>query len=153
CARGEIKPNALISSGMVLQRDKTITLWGSATAGDTLTITLNAKSPVESTYKVETSGKWKALIPAQKEGGPYTLTIEGKVDDPKITINDVYIGEVWVCSGQSNMEMGLAGADPEEAQKRSRNEKIHLFTVHRARSANPETTVVGNWVECNPKSA
>jgi sialate O-acetylesterase len=87
-------------------------------------------------------------LPALEAGGPYTLTITGK---NKVTVKDVYVGEVWVCSGQSNMEWPVWASENALALiKESRNPKIRLFTVQKATSATPRTTVAGKWVPCGP---
>src|SRR5260370_21539340 len=135
--QAEIKPNALVSDGMVIQQGKTTTGWGTATGEDNITVELGlgvGEKPVQVTGMVDKDGKWAAHIPAQKAGGPYSLTISGK--GSKVEIKEVYIGEVWICSGQSNMEWHLSNCEnAEEARKTSQNEKIRLFTVPRLRLA------------------
>lgn len=88
----------LISDGMVLQRDTEIKLWGWADKGEKINILFSDKS---FDTKADKSGNWHLLLPAQKAGGPYDLKIN------EITIKDVLIGDVWVCSGQSNMELPI----------------------------------------------
>src|SRR5258707_6709635 len=131
--QADIKPNSLISDGMVLQQGKTSTIWGTATGEDNITVELGlGEKTVKATGMVDKDGKWAAHIPAQKAGGPYSLTISGK--GGKIEIKEVYIGEVWICSGQSNMEWHLGNCEnAEDARRNSQNEKIRLFTVPRLR--------------------
>jgi sialate O-acetylesterase len=87
----------LISDGMVLQRDATLKIWGWAKAGEKITIRFNRK-----TYKTVTAadGKWLLTLPPTPAGGPYSMDILG---DTQLTIKDILIGDVWFCSGQSNM--------------------------------------------------
>lgn len=89
----------LIGDGMVLQRDAQLKIWGWADPGETVRVTFNKKS-----YNTQAAadGSWEVALPAQKAGGAYTMRING------ITLNDIYVGDVWVCSGQSNMETPLS---------------------------------------------
>lgn len=87
----------LFSDGMVLQRNKPITVWGWAKPNETVSIFFNNK---KTKTKANKFGKWTAKLKAEKAGGPFKMTIKGK---NTIVINDVLIGDVWVCSGQSNM--------------------------------------------------
>jgi sialate O-acetylesterase len=152
-AHANIKPHALISDGMVLQQGQTITLWGTgAGPNEEIAIELTGlEKPVGATCKADKEGKWKAFLPSQAPGGPYALTFKGA--GTPIKINDIYIGEVWVCSGQSNMEMRLNGCtNAEEARKKSANEKIRLFTVPFLKESTPQTDVKSKWVECGPNT-
>ncbi|MFL5241670.1 MAG: sialate O-acetylesterase [Gemmataceae bacterium] len=149
--QAEIKPHALISDGMVLQQKATSTVWGTAKPDEDITVVLGSVKPV--TVRADKEGKWTAQIPGQKAGGPYALTISGKDEKDTVKLKDVYIGEVWICSGQSNMEMGLGGCENgEEARKKSQNEQIRLFTVPHHRANAPTTDIKAAWVECGPKT-
>ncbi len=100
CVHGfaQIKLPGIIRDSMILQRDAKINVWGWALAGEKISIKFNAK-----TYKTITgnNGKWLLQLASQKAGGPYTMEIAGK---NKIVLQDILIGDVWVCVGQSNME-------------------------------------------------
>ena len=87
----------LVRDSMILQRDTKLKIWGWATKGEEVKIKFNGKS---AKAKTTGDGKWMALLPAMKAGGPYTMEITGK---NKITLKDILIGDVWFCSGQSNM--------------------------------------------------
>jgi sialate O-acetylesterase len=87
----------LVRDSMILQRDIKLKIWGWASKGEEVKIKFNGKS---AKTKTGADGKWMALLPAMKAGGPYTMEISGK---NKITLKDVLIGDVWLCSGQSNM--------------------------------------------------
>lgn len=95
----KVKLPVLISDGMVLQREQNITVWGHADAGEEVTVTFRKK-----TYKAtaDTEGKWSIVLPPMKAGGPYTMTVND------IQIKDILIGDVWLCSGQSNMELPIS---------------------------------------------
>ncbi len=96
-AQAQLRVPSLISDGMVLQRDTPLTIWGWATPGEKITVQLNRKA-----YKTTTdaSGKWQVKLPAMKAGGPFTMAIAGNT---QLSIKDILIGDVWFCSGQSNM--------------------------------------------------
>lgn len=97
----QVKLPRLISDSMVLQRDTKLTIWGWAAAGEKVTIDFRAKK-----YSTTTSddGKWSVALPAMKAGGPYTMQINAS---NQVSIKDILIGDVWVCSGQSNMELSM----------------------------------------------
>src|SRR6187551_1393911 len=96
-AQAQVRLPKLISDGMVLQRDATIKIWGWAVAGEKVTVRINGKS-----YKTKagSDSSWSVLLPPFKSGGPYDLTITAS---NTISIKDVLFGDVWFCSGQSNM--------------------------------------------------
>jgi sialate O-acetylesterase len=95
--QAQLRVPSLISDGMVLQRDTPLTIWGWAAPGEKITVQLNRKA-----YKTTTdaSGKWQVKLPAMKAGGPFTMDIAGNT---QLSIKDILIGDVWFCSGQSNM--------------------------------------------------
>jgi sialate O-acetylesterase len=149
-ARAEVKPHPLIGRGMVLQQGVKCPIWGTADYPETVKVTLKGdKGDIEATpVKVKGKGAWRCDLPPMKAGGPFTLTIK---EGNTLTLEDVYVGEVWICSGQSNMEWGLGGtAGGKEAIEKSKNPKIRLFTVDHATSFEPLTTVKGSWSECGP---
>lgn len=92
----KVKLPTLFSDGMVIQRDVPITIWGVADTKEDIVVTFLKK---KYSCQADSSGNWKIILPAQKAGGPYIL----QVND--ITVDDVYLGDVWLCSGQSNMEL------------------------------------------------
>jgi sialate O-acetylesterase len=98
---GQVKLPRLIRDSMVLQRDIKIKIWGWATAGEKLTIKFNGKKLKATADK---DGKWLAYLPPMKAGGPYTMNIDAS---NHLAINNILIGDVWVCSGQSNMVHSL----------------------------------------------
>ncbi|GAB2834912.1 sialate O-acetylesterase family protein [Ferruginibacter profundus] len=94
---GQVKLPALVRDSMVLQRDAEINIWGWASTNEKITVVFNQK---KYTTKATADGKWKIVLGAMKAGGPYSMIISGK---NKITLNNILIGDVWFCSGQSNM--------------------------------------------------
>ncbi len=89
----------LVSDGMVLQRDREITLWGSADPGETITIQF-----LNQTFgtTADALGKWKTILPPQQAGGPFQMSVND------ILVSNILIGDVWLCSGQSNMELPVS---------------------------------------------
>ncbi|HVS72838.1 MAG TPA: sialate O-acetylesterase [Phycisphaerae bacterium] len=157
-ARADVHPNALFSDHAVLQQAMDIPVWGTADPGESVTVTLNKDSQ---TATADNDGKWLVRLPAQKAAGldapATTLTIKGKNE---ITINDVLIGEVWLASGQSNMEFtvskkvkSFAGMlNEDEVIAKADFPKIRMFTVKQAKSRTPLTTLSGAWEVCSPKT-
>ena len=156
-AHADVKPHALFSDGMVLQRGAQCPVWGTAAPGEKVSVIFKAVKPLTtaaSTAAVEAdqNGKWRVALPvaAEMAGGPYTLVIKG---NNTITLKDVYVGEVWICSGQSNMEMSLNGChNAKETIENAKNPMIRLFTVSRTTADKPLTEVKGQWSECNPST-
>jgi sialate O-acetylesterase len=143
---------------MVLQRGQKVPIWGSGAPYDTVEIQFQGKT-FKSKGKGDKSGKWMVWLDDLKAGGPYDLTITGVNGDGEgprkkrntITLNNVYVGEVWVCSGQSNMEMGLYGVEnAQQVIAKSKNSKIRLFTVPKNAAVKPEHEIQGQWQECGP---
>ncbi len=152
-ARADVKPSPLFSDGVVLQQGAKCPVFGTADAGETVNVSLggdakDAKPTSAAPATADKDGRFVAVLTDLKAGGPYTLTISGK---NTVTIKDVLVGEVWVASGQSNMEMTLNScAGGKEAAANSKNPKIHLFTVPHKIAAEPTTELKSKWVECGP---
>lgn len=105
-ADAKVKMPAVFSDNMVLQRETQAALWGTATPGAKVTVKASwTKSTVSTTASSE-DGKWFLRVQTPQAGGPYTITVS---DGDKLTFSNVLIGEVWFCSGQSNMEMPVKG--------------------------------------------
>lgn len=140
------------SDNMVLQRSKPINIWGWASPKEKITIQFNHQTK---TTKAANTGKWLVMLDAETAGGPYRLTVSGK---NKIIINNVLVGEVWVCSGQSNMEMPIAGwgqiFNYEEEIKNADYPLIRQFDVPNTVSFTPQEDVSGgDWKICNSTNA
>ena len=142
----------MFADGMVLQRETTANLWGNARRGSTVSITTSWD---HRTYKakVDKEGHWQQSIATPEAGGPYTITFN---DGERFEINDVLIGEVWICSGQSNMEMQMKGfkAQPVEGAigdvMHSKDPFLRMFTVKRNSQLEPVDTVSGQWADATP---
>ena len=148
-AQAKVVMPRFFGDGMVLQQNTRCHLWGTATAGKTLTVrpSWNGRSY---TTKVDAHGRWTLEVPTPSAGGPYDITLS---DGNRLTIRNVLIGEVWICSGQSNMEMPMKGfkAQPVEGADADllscRDPRLRLFTVSRNATAQPVDTVAGQWDE------
>jgi sialate O-acetylesterase len=139
----------VFSDNMVLQRERPIPLWGTCDPNDEVTVTLG---DAKASTKADASGKWTVRLPALPAGGPYTLTVKSK--NP-FTFKNVMIGEVWVCSGQSNMAFTLRAAnDGEKEVAAADHPNVRLFSVRRETSPMPLTDVDGGpWQVCKPETA
>ena len=142
----------MFSDGMVLQRETQANLWGTAKKNATVTITTSWDKK-KYLSKTDGNGQWRQSITTPKAGGPYAITLS---DGETTTLNDILIGEVWVCSGQSNMEMQMKGfkAQPVEGAitdgLHSRDPLLRMFTVKRNSQFAPVDTVSGSWMDATP---
>lgn len=149
-ADAAVEPNALFTDNMVLQRDMPIRIWGTAQDGEEIRVTLGNRSATAPAKE----GKWHAELDSLPAGGPHTLTIKGP--EKQIEFKNVMIGEVWIASGQSNMQWSIkASAEPEKTIAEAKHPQIRLFTVKRGGAAEPQTNVKveRGWVECSPETA
>ena len=120
----EVKIPRIFSSNMVLQQGIEIPVWGWADKGEQVTVTFNNKSV---RTKTDSNGKWMVKLPVQQYGCPHKLTVKCK---NTLVFDNILIGEVWVCSGQSNMEWRVAQSTNSENEIATANfPKIRLFTV------------------------
>lgn len=143
-ARADVKLPALFTDNMVLQREKPIAVWGWAEDGEQVTVKLGNNSATTEAKE----GQWKVSLPKLKAGGPLTLTVNGRNE---ITRTNVLVGEVWICSGQSNMEWRMTQSfEPAEDIKNSKNKEIRLFTVPKLKANEPVLDVKSAWVLCEP---
>jgi len=145
----QVKLPPFFSNNMVLQQGMEIPVWGWASPGEKVTVTF--EKAVVST-KTNKEGKWSVKLPAMNYGGPYQMTIKGKNIQ---TFSKVMIGEVWVCSGQSNMEFNLITAKNAEAEiAASSYPEIRLFTVKKKISQIPLDNVEEEqWQACSPATS
>ena len=136
------------SDHMVLQRDATITVYGWAEAGKTVKVSFNTKN-VEA--KANSNGEWSVDFPAEKAGGPFEMKVS---EENTITFKDIYIGDVWFCSGQSNMGWKLEDAlNGKDELSKANFEKIKLLQVSRTMAGKPQKDIEkGQWETCSPKS-
>ena len=142
----EVKPNPLFTDGAILQRGQAVPVWGTARDGEKVSVTLGDQKLTTTAA----NGIWRVELKPLTAGGPFTLTITG---DNTVTVNNLLVGEVWVCSGQSNMEWPFnRAANAAEQGPLAVYPKIRMFTVAKTVSIQPLTEVKGSWVECSPQS-
>src|SRR5690606_35803012 len=150
-AQCQIELPKLISDGMVLQRDIPLTIWGWSTAQDTIEIQFN-----NSTHQAisDQNGYWATTLPPIEAGGPYQMIISNA--NSKITLKDILIGDVWLCSGQSNMEISLARTSPIYPQeiKNANFDNIRYFEVPKTFNFNgPQDRIHGGqWTKTTPET-
>src|SRR5437016_14634521 len=138
-ARAEVRLPGFFSDNAVLQQGARVPVWGWADDGEKVTVTFRGKD-VSATAR---NGKWMVKLPGQKAGGPDTLIVAGK---NKIELKNVLVGEVWICSGQSNMEFPLGRSfESENDLARSANAQIHLSTVPTQKANDPGDVVKASW--------
>jgi hypothetical protein len=145
-AWAEVRLPAIFSDHMVVQQDKPLAIWGWANAGEEVTITLG-DAAAKATPDV--SGKWSAKLDKIKPSArPLTLTVKG---GNTLTANDVLVGEVWLCSGQSNMAFQVARTDRTEQEQAAANfPQIRMFTVARNPKPEVQAECQGKWEVCSP---
>jgi sialate O-acetylesterase len=150
-----IKLPSLIGDNMLLQQKTDAKIWGKASPGKKIKV--SASWNVSGETKSGENGKWTISLPTPEAGGPYTMTVSAK--DTTITINNILVGDVWFCSGQSNMEMPMAGWPPvdtimhsAETIKSASIPEIRLFVVQRMVSGEPLEECVGKWEVSSPAS-
>lgn len=143
-----IKTARIFGSNMVLQQGQENPIWGWADKGEKITISFAGKTI---STKADKLGKWSAKLPLLDYGGPYTMTLKGK---NSIQFDNILIGEVWICSGQSNMEFNVATTNNAKAEIASANfPKIRLFTVDKKVAQLPVADLDnGEWKVCTPEN-
>lgn len=151
-----IEMPAIFSDNMVLQQKSDVPVWGRALPGKTVKV--NASWGAAANAVVQKDSLWMVKIKTPKAGGPFSLSI--KIEDSTIIYRNVLCGEVWLCSGQSNMEMPLGGWPPNdtiftaaETIKKADNSNIRLFTVVRSFSDQKEFNCTGRWAVSSPEEA
>ncbi len=146
--RAEVRLPSIIGDNMVLQRGVKVRIWGKANAGERITVTFDRKSV---NTVADAQGRWQVWLGPLKAGGPSELTIKG---DNVLTIKNVLVGEVWICSGQSNMEWALVNTvDGAEAVAQANYPEIRLFTVEHNTATSALEDVQGRWVVTTPEDA
>ena len=153
-ANAEIKLPAFFASEMVLQQQTTTKIWGKAEPNKRVTLFTSWNLRRYKTTS-DSNGNWEISFTTTRAGGPYSMVIS---DGKPVTLSNVLLGEVWLCSGQSNMEMPMKGfsGQPIEGGNmdilRSENPQIRLFRVARKADLEPQADVTGRWEEAMPIS-
>lgn len=150
----EIKLPAIFGHHMVLQQQTDAAIWGTSSENTSVEVTTSWNSKSYTTLS-DAKGNWKLKVATPEAGGPYSITIS---DGKPLTLENVLIGEVWILSGQSNMQMPLKGymnqpiLDSNDAIAGSKNKSIRIFTVARDKSLETLSDFTGEWAESEPES-
>ena len=148
CLWANIRLPAAVGSHMVLQQRSVITIWGWCEVDEKIKLKTSWDTATYTTTG-STSAKWEMKINTPAAGGPYQVTIDG---NNKIILDDVLIGEVWICSGQSNMEMSMGWGLPYNDEAAAATDKnIRFFNIPRTAADYPQDDVRAEWVVCNPE--
>lgn len=148
-AGADVRLPAIFGDNMVLQSSfvKAVPVWGWARPGERVTVTFEGQTRSATTND---KGRWSVHLDPPKVGGPFEMTIEGA---NRITLHNILVGEVWVGSGQSNMQWPVKqSGDAEEEIANAKYPKIRLFTCERRVSSGPMDDTKGSWVECSPET-
>jgi sialate O-acetylesterase len=145
--QADVKLPNVFGSNMVLQRQKNIPVWGWAAPGENVKVAIAGQTKE---IKAGKDGKWKLELAPIKAGGPFKMEVNG---NNKIVFSNVMVGEVWLCSGQSNMQWSVRACN--NAAKEIANAKypnIRLLQVPRSWNNVPQNNVSASWTECNPQT-
>ncbi len=146
--QAEVKLPTIFGHHMVLQRDKPIAIWGQAEPGEKVTVKISNRS---GTCTADGRGQWRVTLDSLLAGGPHTLTVAGQ---NTLTYRDVLIGEVWLCSGQSNMAWSVSNANDADLEVLNAHyPKIRMISVPQVASQAPQTEFKGQWDLCTPAMA
>ena len=149
----QTKLPSFFSDNMVLQRNESVAIWGYDNSG--VQVTVSGSWGNEASIKSDKEGAWKLKLQTPEAGGPYTISIRGSKE---LELNNVLIGEVWLCSGQSNMNMPLKGYTNSgingnnEAILNAKNDQIRFFNTEIKASLEPLKDVSGQWLEAEPST-
>ncbi len=148
--RADVKPNAICSEGMVLQQKSKTKIWGTADKGEKVTVTFRDS---KAGTTADDNGRWVVEVDTGAAGGPFALTIVG---NNTISYKDILVGEVWICSGQSNMEANVGSYiksdDLPYASAAPPNPMLRTFNVKKNPQLQPQTETGGNWIAASPKT-
>lgn len=153
--RAEVKLPKVLSSHMVMQRNMPIHIWGTASPDEQVTVGFHNNS---ARTVADKAGRWSVYLPPESAGGPYTLTVQGT---NTLTLDDILLGDVWIASGQSNMEMPLAGfnnapiKDSEKVIAGANHLQLRLLVIEKDSAEYPQEDAksVRGWSACTPETA
>ena len=154
-ARADVKPNPIFSDNMVVQQGVDVVVYGTGTPGEQFKAGIGKDGGPAVAGKVDKDGTFLVKLPAQKAGFGYVLFVEGK---NKVEFKNVAVGEVFICSGQSNMEMTVnSSEDPAKVKAEAKHPEIRLMTVNKRTAPYPITDQADlghftKWVECSPET-
>ena len=158
-ARADVKPHPLFSDNMVLQQGTAIVVWGKADPNEPVTVELEQRAGTGGSagahgITADKDGNWSVKFDKKTAGTGYTLRVKGKTNT--VEFKNVAVGEVWVCSGQSNMEWSVnAGEEPAKVKQGAKNPNLRLFTVNKRTAPHPvaeqgDLPNFTKWVESGP---
>ncbi len=150
-AQAQLRVPAIFGDHMVLQQRSEVAIWGWAGVGEEIAIRVSWNRDEVVTTKALNSAVWKALLKTPAAGGPYTISLKGKSE---VILKDVMIGEVWICSGQSNMEWSVNNGtvDAAEEMPKANFPEIRLFQVNKSAADYPQIRGEGQWQLCSPET-
>ncbi len=154
--QSQIKVASVLGDNMVLQRNTEVKIWGKAKPGEKLTIKADWNAG-QANATANEKGDWLVKLKTTNAGGPYTISISTPKE--KVQLKNILLGEVWLCSGQSNMEMSMAGygdspiIGSNDLMMDADNDQIRLFNVTKAISPVPVDTCTGKWSAANGETA
>ena len=145
-AQAAVTMPSLFADHMVLQRNKPIPVWGWAEPGEQVVVKLEGQ---EGTATADADGRWKVAIGPMAAGGPYIMNVAAK--SGTVNVADVLVGEVWICSGQSNMQWDVRGTKDFDREKNLANyPNLRMFAVEQVAKETPQTNCNGSWAVCSP---
>ncbi len=146
-AQAEVKMSNVFGNNMVLQREKNVPVWGMASPNEKVTVKFNGQSKETA---ADASGKWQIALEPMQAGGPFKMEVNG---GNALVFDNILVGEVWICSGQSNMQMSVKSSnDSDKEIAAAAYPEIRLFTVPTIKSDFPQTDVKSNWQVCSPET-
>lgn len=146
-AGADVKLPALIGDNMVLQRGAVVTIWGTAEPGEKVAVTMG---DLKLSTEGDMEGRWMVRFTPPDAAGPFEMDITG---NNTITLHNILVGEVWVCSGQSNMQWSVSSsANAEQEISQADYPMIRLFSVKRVVADKPMRDTEGSWVICSPET-
>ena len=145
----EVRMPRVFGDHMVFQRGKPLVVWGWAAPGEKVTVALNGNKKEAA---ADATGRWTTVLPVMAAGGPFEMTVAGRTGG--LAFKDVLVGDVWLCSGQSNMEWPLRAAENgADVVKAANHPLIRLLNVEQKASPQPLPDIGGAWAVCSPESA
>lgn len=151
CAAGDVRLPRIFGDGMVLQRESSAPVWGWADPGERVVVQGDWNGAAAHEVTTGPDGRWRVNVGTGAAGGPFTVRVRGKNE---VRLENVLLGEVWVCSGQSNMEWPLAASEGGEEEARSADwPRMRMFTVTNRYALEPEADCDGEWVTCSAQTA
>ena len=155
-AAADVALHPLFTDHMVLQRDMKVPVWGTASTGEKIRVSLATSETAMkacrlAATKADADGNWMVKLKRLKAGGPYFLTVSGESN--RVTVSDVLVGEVWIGSGQSNMQMAVSSSNNAAEEIAGASfPSMRLFYVPRMVADTPRKTVDAVWQECTPET-